>query len=83
MHYDEDEKIRKVVKEAVAETLTGIGIDASDIRETQADFMYIRKMRLGSEYMRQRLKTTCISVCVPAFLYVMWESFKQMFSDSK
>ena len=71
-----DDEIRKIVREAVYETLSGLGMAAHEQHEVQADFLYIRKMRKGSEAMGRTIRTSTIAILVPAFLYMMWEAFK-------
>lgn len=72
-----ENEIKKVVKEAVHETLCGLGVTASEPHEVQADFAYIRNMRKGSEYLSKRIKLTAVGVVVPSFLYLFWEVVKQ------
>lgn len=71
-----EDEARKLVKEAVQETLSGLGMNTTDPHELQADFAYIRNMRKGSEYLTKRIKLTAVSVVIPSFLYLIWEAFK-------
>jgi len=75
MHPDE---IKDIVREAVYETLHGLGISANEPHEMQADFLYMRKMRKGSDLMADRIKASIITVTIPTALYVFWDSIKQM-----
>ncbi len=72
-----DEDIRKIVREAVYETLGGLGVDSTSQHEVQADFIYVRKMRKGSEAMSRNIRATAITFCIPTVLYMFWESIKQ------
>lgn len=72
-----DEDIRRIVHEAVYETLQGLGIDASRQHEVQADFLYVRKMRKGSEALSRNIGATSITFLIPALLYMLWESIRQ------
>ena len=65
-----EDDIRRIVREAVYETLSGLGMATSEQHELQADFLFIRKMRKGSEAM------AVITVLVPAFLYMVWQAVK-------
>lgn len=76
----QSDEIRMIVKEAVHETLSGLGVSASEPLEVQADFIYIRKMRKGSEFMARRVKGSVIAVVVPSFLYLLWEAVKTSLS---
>jgi hypothetical protein len=71
-----DDEIRQIVREAVYETLSGLGMAAHEQHEVQADFLYIRRMRKGSEAISGSIKTTLITVLIPSFLYVIWEALK-------
>jgi len=71
-----DDDIRRIVREAVYETLSGLGMAAHEQHEVQADFLYIRKMRKGSEMMSRTIRTTSITVLVPTFAYLIWEAIK-------
>lgn len=72
----QDEEIHKIVKEAVRETLAGLGFDMGDIHKAQADLVFLRELRTGSEDLKKRVKNTIITVCIPAILYLIWESIK-------
>lgn len=73
-----DEEItRKIVHEAVNATLLGLGFNVEDPHETQADLLYLRKMRKGGEEISRLIKKSIITVTIPSFLYVIWEVFKQ------
>ena len=72
-----DDEIRKIVREAVYETLSGLGVEAHQQHEVQADFLYVRKMRKGSEALGRNIRTTAITCLIPAMIYMFWESIKQ------
>ena len=69
---------KKIVREAVHETLNGLGITTHSPQEMQADFIYIRKMRKGAEMVTQKIKASIITVTIPTVLYIAWESFKEL-----
>ncbi len=73
----EQKDIRKVVKEAVHETLSGLGIGAHEPQEMQADFIYMRKMRKGAEFMSKKVRASFITVTIPTLLYLFWETIKE------
>ena len=74
----EEEQIRKIVEEAVRETLSVLGIAHKEPQEMQADFLYIRRMRRGSEMVSQRVMTSIITVMIPTTLYLLWEALRQV-----
>lgn len=72
-----DDEIRRIVREAVYETLSGLGMDAARQHEVQADFLYVRKMRKGSEALSRNIRATSITFLIPTVLYMLWESIRQ------
>ena len=52
----QEREIRKIVKEAVSETLSGLGFTTSEPHELQADLLHIRRLRTGSEYISRKMK---------------------------
>ncbi len=77
-----EENIRKLVKqasrEATRETLKGLGFAADAPQDMQADLLYLRKIRTGSEFVNLRLKAALIAFLVPTVLYLLWEAFKEV-----
>jgi len=77
----EEDIIKKIVhettKEAVHETLKGLGFDTKSPHEVQSDLLYLRKVRKGSEFISLRVKASTIALLVPTILYIMWEAIKQ------
>lgn len=72
------EEVRFLVKEAVKETLKGIGITVDNPHETQADFYYIRKLRKSHEFIGRRIFISIIAFFVPSILYIFWENLKDI-----
>lgn len=73
-----DEEItRKIVHEAVQETLRGLGFNTRSPHEMQADLIYLNKMRKGSEEMTRLVRKSIIAVAIPSMLYLLWEVLKQ------
>jgi hypothetical protein len=73
-----DEEItRKIVQEAVKATLLGLGFNLENPHETQADLLYLRKMRKGGEEVSRFIKKSIITATIPGFLYLLWEILKQ------
>lgn len=77
MHMTNNKDIKNIVKETVGETLSGLGFSSSDPNEIQADLIYLRKMRTGSEEMSKLIKKCIITVTIPSFLYIVWEALKK------
>jgi hypothetical protein len=73
-----NEDIKNIIREAVHETLSGLGIAANEPQEMQADFLYVRKMRKGAEFMSNKIRASIITVTIPTIIYMAWESLRQM-----
>lgn len=70
---------REELKKSMNETLTSLGIDVLDVRDTQADFLYLRKIRKGSEDLALKAKKTLIAFLIPTIFYLLWEATKNLF----
>ncbi len=77
--YDE-ETLQRVIREAVHETLSGLGFNIQNRYEVQADMQYLHKLRRNSEDLASRMRLSVISVSVPAALYLLWAALKKAVS---
>jgi len=68
--------IHATIKEAVKETLSSLGINTENIHETQQTFLFLYRMRKGSEDISNAVRKTAIGLAVSGFLYLIWEAFK-------
>lgn len=73
----DEESIRRIMREAVHETLRGLGFNTEHPHEIQADLIYLNKVRKGSEELSRLIKKSVITVAVPSVLYLAWEVFRQ------
>ncbi len=67
---------KDAAQEAVKATLTTLGFDPLDTHSTQADMLYLRNLRTGSEWIRARVLAGMLSVVAGALLWLMWEAFR-------
>ena len=68
--------IRETARESVHETLQGLGLAVDEPHETQADLLYLRKIRKGSEFLSLRAKASLVVFLIPVVLYRLWDAFK-------
>lgn len=73
----DEETIRRIVKEAVHETLSGLGWDVRDLKEMQADMLYLRQSRKSKEQFSNKVTMTLITAIVTAAIYAVWDSLKR------
>lgn len=67
------EPARAIVREAVEETLQRLGFDTAHPAELQADMLYLRKLRRGSEDMHRVVLKVVFSILLSGVLYALWQ----------
>ncbi|MBN8530391.1 MAG: hypothetical protein J0L97_00815 [Alphaproteobacteria bacterium] len=72
------EEIRRLVREAVLETLSNLGFDTREMQEVQADMLHLRRVRKGSEEMLRGVRASAAAVMVSTGLYLLWVAVKLM-----
>lgn len=76
----EDERIERIAREVapiiIKEALERLGFETNNLSAMQADMLYLRKIRIGTEMFRSRVFLTVIATTIPAFMYIFWESIK-------
>ena len=77
---DIEKIIRTTAREAVHETLIGLGFDAACPHDMQADLLHLRKLRRSSEFLAIRLRMALIATLLPAILYLVWDGVRQLFT---
>lgn len=65
-------EIKKIVKEAVHETLLGIGLDMEDPTEVQQDFAFVRHWRTNSAAVKQQGFTAIVVAALVGLLGLVW-----------
>jgi hypothetical protein len=70
--------IREAVREGIEEALTKYGIDTSDPTSTQADMLYVRKSRVGSDEVTKWIKRSVITVVISGMIATLINGIKQM-----
>lgn len=72
-------QVQVIVDLAVKKTLRELGVDLDDVRdmrELQADFMFMRKQRKGADKLADWLKHSTIVVVVGGALTMLWYGFR-------
>ena len=67
---------RQQVSEVVKETLTMLGV-SSKPEDAQADMLFLRQLRAGSEKTNTIIKTSAIGVFVTSGLWFIFDSIKK------
>ncbi|MFO1242125.1 MAG: hypothetical protein U1E36_02850 [Rickettsiales bacterium] len=71
------EAVRTLIRETVVETLAGLGFDTLHPNEMQADVLYLRKLRHGSEEARRIVVRSVLTLVVTSMLYMLWEGIRK------
>lgn len=67
---------RKVVAEAVAETLLKLGIDATDPIELQKDMQHLRAWRESVATVKRQGMITAVGIIIAGVLGLIWVSIR-------
>lgn len=71
-----EHELKKIVSEAVSETLLQLGIDASDPVEMQKDMAHLRAWRESVATVKQQGLATAIGVITVGVLGLIWLALK-------
>lgn len=66
------DELRGLVREAVRETLTTLGVDLREPLEVQRDFGWLRDMRTASGSIRAKVGATAIGILVAGMAAALW-----------
>lgn len=70
--------IRCAVREGIEDALTKYGVDTTDPNAMQADMLYLRKSRTGSDEIIKWTKRSCVAAAVSGMLVALWQGIKQL-----
>ena len=65
----------ELIRQAVTETLTTMGIDAANPIEVQMDMAHLRASRKGSETTRALVKKTAVPIICVGIIAAVWGGF--------
>lgn len=69
-------EMQDIVKTTVIETLTHVGVDASDPVEMQKDFNHLREWRIVVNDVRKKSILTILGLLLTGVLAFIWIGFK-------
>jgi hypothetical protein len=76
VHPSSEAYLKRIVRESVHETLSSLGFTTEQPHQVQADMMYLRKARIGSDEVAKWVKRTTLSVAVSGLLYALFQGIK-------
>ncbi len=69
-------EVKSLVKEAVTETLTGLGFDTQHPLAVQRDLQYLRDWRSTTESIRGKVILVSVGIAVVGLFSILWLGFK-------
>jgi hypothetical protein len=70
--------IRCAVREGIEDALTKYGVDTTDPTAMQADMVYLRKSRTGSDEILKWTKRSAITAAATGVLVALWQGIKSI-----
>ena len=75
-----DEKaLRAIIEETVTRTLEHIGFTVEEPNHMQADMIYLRKARQGSEEIHKWIHRTAVGAAVSGAIYSIWQGVRHSY----
>jgi len=71
-------ELKALMKEAVTETLTGLGFDTRHPLAVQRDLQYLRDWRRTTESIRGKAVLVAVGVAIVGLCGVLWLGFKDL-----
>lgn len=68
----------EMIKQAVRETLAGLGFDVTETKALQADMYYLRRLREGAEEAGKTMRHTLVGMLVSAALFLLWDAIRRV-----
>ena len=81
MEDDLKQAIREAVRDGIEEALTKYGLDTSDPTAMQADMVYLRKSRTGSDELIKWVKRSAITAAVSGALVALWQGITHIIQN--
>ena len=73
-----DAEVRRIVKEAVRETLLRAGIDPDDSTRIADDLRYVREWRMTTDAIKSKSILTLVGLLVTGLAAALWLGFKAL-----
>ncbi len=68
--------LKKIVRESVHETLASLGFTPDEPHAMQADMLYVRKAREGSDELMRIIKRSTLMIAFSGMMYGLFEGVK-------
>jgi len=81
MEDDLKQAIREAVRDGIEEALTKYGLDTNDPTAMQADMVYLRKSRTGSDELIKWVKRSAITAAVSGAVVALWQGITHIIQN--
>ena len=72
-------ELKRIITEAMCETLTMYGFDRDKPRSMQQDLAFLRRIRIRRETANSNIFKAIITVIATGSLIFIWDAFKDLF----
>lgn len=71
-----DVVLKKIVRDSVHETLASLGFTPDEPQQMQADMLYVRKAREGSDELLRIFRRSAVTIAASGLIYALIEGMK-------
>lgn len=72
-------QLRDLIQQTIQQTLTTVGVDASDPRKMQQDFIHLREIREAGEAMKKKTQFTLLGLFITGAVSALVVGLKSYF----
>ncbi|MBL4908946.1 MAG: hypothetical protein JKX78_03835 [Alteromonadaceae bacterium] len=72
-------QLRDLIQQTITQTLTTIGVDATDPHKMQKDFIHLREMRESGEAMKKKTQVTLLGIFITGAIAAIALGIKEYF----
>lgn len=72
-------QLRDLIQQTITQTLTTIGVDATDPHKMQKDFIHLREMRESGEAMKKKTQLTLLGIFIAGAISAIAIGVKEYF----
>ena len=75
-----EEELRKIVRDTVHETLTGLGFSPKEPQQMQKYMIFLSELYESRKETKKGVRAAMIRFATPAFVVALWEGIKHFIS---
>ena len=74
-----ESQLRTLIEQTIVQTLTTIGVEATDPHKMQKDFIHLREMRESGEAMKKKTQLTLLGIFIAGAISAIVVGVKEYF----